>query len=169
VRHYQQGYRAVAICFLHGYRYPDHERAAGEMARRIGFRQVSLSHETSPLIKLISRGDTTVADAYLSPVLRRYVDGLIAALADAELRPERLQFMQSNGGLVDQRIFHGKDSVLSGPAGGVVGMVAACAGIGDERLIGFDMGGTSTDVSLYAASDMNASTRSSWRIDCARR
>ena len=148
--YYAQGYRAVAICFIHAYRSPAHEQAAGEIARRVGFTQVSLSHETSPLIKLVSRGDTTVADAYLSPVLRRYVDGLIAALADADLHPERLQFMQSNGGLVDQRIFQGKDSVLSGPAGGVVGMVAACAGIGDERLIGFDMGGTSTDVSLYA-------------------
>ena len=150
--HHERGYRAVAICFLHAYRHPDHERAAGAIARDIGFSQVSLSHQTSPLIKLVSRGDTTVADAYLSPVLRRYVDGLIAALADAGLHPERLQFMQSNGGLVDQRAFQGRDSVLSGPAGGVVGMVAACEGIGDEQLIGFDMGGTSTDVSLYARS-----------------
>ncbi len=147
---HRQAYRAVAICFLHGYRFDEHERQAGEIARELGFSQISLSHEVSPLIKLIGRADTTVADAYLSPVLRRYTEKFQQALEHNSLAPRRLRFMQSNGGLAEPTEFSGKDSLLSGPAGGVVGMVAACAGIGKNRLIGFDMGGTSTDVSLYA-------------------
>src|SRR5207342_133255 len=116
------------------------------IARALGFTQVSVSHEVAPLIKLVGRGDTTVVDAYLSPVLRRYVDRVAAGL------PEEtdLHFMQSNGGLAEATAFRGKDAILSGPAGGVVGMVAASAPHGNERLIGFDMGGTSTDVSHYA-------------------
>ncbi|MDJ0926462.1 MAG: hydantoinase B/oxoprolinase family protein [Gammaproteobacteria bacterium] len=147
--HFKTGFRAVAICLLHGYRYPAHERLIGELANAIGYRQVSLSHETSPLVRFVSRGDTTVADAYLSPVLDRYTRRLADALASRNLAPGRLLFMQSNGGLVDRDHFRGKDSILSGPAGGVVGMVAACDGVGTNQLIGFDMGGTSTDVALY--------------------
>jgi len=154
---FARGIRSVAICFLHAYRYPLHERTAAGIARDLGFEQVSTSHETSPLIKLVSRGDTTVADAYLSPVLQRYVEQLQAGLNEAGIETQRLLFMQSNGGLVDRESFHGKDSVMSGPAGGVVGMVEACSGIGNSRLIGFDMGGTSTDVSLYAGEYEQAS------------
>ncbi|NGX15079.1 hydantoinase B/oxoprolinase family protein [Wenzhouxiangella sp. XN24] len=138
------GLRAVAIALLHGYRYPDHERAAARLARAAGFTQVSVSHEVSPLARLVPRGETTVADAYLSPVLDRYVAQLRAPLGDT-----RLLFMQSNGGLAEAARFRGRDSVLSGPAGGVVGMAAAGHRAGRERLIGFDMGGTSTDVCLY--------------------
>ncbi len=145
----EQGLDSVAICFLHGHRFPAHERRAGALATALGFRQVSLSHETSPLPKLVSRGDTTVADAYLSPLLRGYLDGFRQALGAAGISPRQVLFMQSNGGLADGAAFRGKDSVLSGPAGGVVGMVAACRTAGGDRLIGFDMGGTSTDVSLY--------------------
>jgi 5-oxoprolinase (ATP-hydrolysing) len=142
----EQGFDAVAILLMHGWSYPDHERKVAELARSLGFTQVSASHDVAAVIKFVSRGDTTVADAYLSPVLRRYVDRVAGGLpATAEL-----QFMQSNGGLTDARAFRGKDAVLSGPAGGVVGMVAATAPHGGERLIGFDMGGTSTDVSHYA-------------------
>jgi len=144
------GLSALAICFLHGYRYPAHEQRAGELARAAGFGQISLSHEVNPLIRLLSRADTTVADAYLSPVLGRYVAGLAAALAAAGLEVGRLRFMQSHGGLCDAGHFRGSNSVLSGPAGGVAGMVSALAGNSSERLIGFDMGGTSTDISLYA-------------------
>jgi 5-oxoprolinase (ATP-hydrolysing) len=145
-----QGFDALAIVLMHGWRFAGHEARLAEIARELGFAQVSVSHEVAPLIKLIGRGDTTVVDAYLSPVLRRYVDNVAAGLGpDA-----RLQFMQSNGGLTDARSFRGKDAILSGPAGGVVGMVAASAahGAANEpmRLIGFDMGGTSTDVSHYA-------------------
>jgi 5-oxoprolinase (ATP-hydrolysing) len=138
------GFRAVAIALLHGYRYPAHERTAAALARAAGFAQVSASHEVSPLPRLVPRGDTTVADAYLSPVLARYVRRLREPLAG-----KRLLFMQSNGGLAEADRFRGRDSVLSGPAGGVVGMVAAGRLAGSERLIGFDMGGTSTDVCLY--------------------
>ncbi|MCE2509970.1 MAG: hydantoinase B/oxoprolinase family protein [Alphaproteobacteria bacterium] len=141
---YAEGLRAVAIVFLHGYRYPDHERAIAELARAIGFTQISVSHRVSPLMKLVSRGDTTVVDAYLSPILRRYVDRLAGDLGET-----RLLFMQSSGGLADARFFHGKDSILSGPAGGVVGAVAVAKRAGFDRLIGFDMGGTSTDVFHY--------------------
>ncbi|MBL26148.1 MAG: 5-oxoprolinase, partial [Rhodospirillaceae bacterium] len=138
------GIRSVAIVFMHAYRYPAHERRIAEIAREVGFTQVSTSHETSPLMKLVSRGDTTVADAYLSPILRRYVDRVAADLGDT-----RLMFMQSNGGLTDARLFQGKDSILSGPAGGVVGAVRTAEMAGFDRIIGFDMGGTSTDVSHY--------------------
>ncbi|MGF1629687.1 MAG: hydantoinase B/oxoprolinase family protein [Kiloniellaceae bacterium] len=146
---YDDGIRAVAIAFMHGYRFPDHERQVAALAREIGFTQVSVSHEVSPLMKLVSRGDTTVVDAYLSPILRRYVDQVAGQLdADAKAGP-RLMFMQSNGGLTDARLFQGKDAILSGPAGGVVGMVRTAAMGGFKKLIGFDMGGTSTDVSHY--------------------
>jgi len=142
---YAEGFRAVAIVLLHGYRYPAHEARLARLARAIGFPQVSVSHELSPLMRLISRGDTTVVDAYLSPVLRRYIDGV----AD-ELNGVRLLFMQSNGGLADAQRFRGKDSILSGPAGGIVGMVRTSRLAGFDKVIGFDMGGTSTDVSHYA-------------------
>jgi 5-oxoprolinase (ATP-hydrolysing) len=139
------GIGAVAIVFMHGYRYTAHERAAADLARRIGFAQVSVSHEVSPLMKLVGRGDTTVVDAYLSPILRRYVDQVAS-----ELGGTRLMFMQSSGGLTEARAFQGKDSILSGPAGGIVGAVEASRAAGFERIIGFDMGGTSTDVSHFA-------------------
>ncbi len=138
------GLRSVAIIFLHGYREPRHEAMAETLARRAGFTQISASHQVGALAKLVARGDTTVVDAYLSPVLRRYVDRLRTALPDT-----RLLFMQSNGGLVEAGSFRGRDSILSGPAGGVVGMAATAEAAGFDRLIGFDMGGTSTDVSLY--------------------
>jgi 5-oxoprolinase (ATP-hydrolysing) len=141
---YDGGIRAAAILFMHGYRHSDHEKQAAAIAREIGFTQVSVSHQVSPLMKLVGRGDTTVVDAYLSPILRRYVDGVAAELGDA-----RLLFMQSNGGLSEARHFQGKDSILSGPAGGVVGAVETARRAGFDRIIGFDMGGTSTDVSHY--------------------
>ncbi|HWI27322.1 MAG TPA: hydantoinase B/oxoprolinase family protein [Stellaceae bacterium] len=139
------GIRSAAIVFLHGYRHPEHERRAAALARELGFDQVSVGHEVSPLMKLVSRGDTTVVDAYLSPILRRYVDRVAA-----ELGGTRLLFMQSNGGLVDARRFQGKDAILSGPAGGIVGAVRTAEMGGFDKIIGFDMGGTSTDVSHYA-------------------
>ncbi|MFE9728526.1 hydantoinase B/oxoprolinase family protein [Streptomyces sp. NPDC005794] len=141
----EDGIRSAAVVLMHGYRHPDHERAVAEEARAAGFTQISCSHEVSPLIKLVPRGDTTVVDAYLSPILRRYVDEVAA-----ELPGIRLMFMQSNGGLREAAHFRGKDAVLSGPAGGVVGMVRTSAQAGYDRVIGFDMGGTSTDVSHYA-------------------
>ncbi|GGZ00412.1 hydantoinase B/oxoprolinase family protein [Pseudoduganella plicata] len=139
------GYRSLAIVFMHGYRYTEHEAAVAAIARAIGFTQVSVSHVVSPMMKLVARGDTTVVDAYLSPILRRYVDQVAG-----ELPGVNLQFMQSNGGLTDARAFQGKDSILSGPAGGIVGMVRASRLAGFEKIIGFDMGGTSTDVSHYS-------------------
>jgi len=142
---YQAGIRAVAIVFLHGYRYPAHEEQAAALAEEIGFTQISISHQVSPLMKLVGRGDTTVADAYLSPVLRRYVDRVAREAGDVQLL-----FMQSHGGLADARHFHGKDSILSGPAGGIVGAARTAAQAGFERIITFDMGGTSTDVAHYA-------------------
>jgi 5-oxoprolinase (ATP-hydrolysing) len=141
---FDSGIRAATIVLMHGYRYPAHEQAVAALARSIGFAQVSVSHEVSPLMKLVSRGDTTVVDAYLSPILRRYIDGVAR-----ELGGTRLLFMQSNGGLADARIFRGKDSILSGPAGGVVGAVRTSAQAGVKKLISFDMGGTSTDVCHY--------------------
>jgi 5-oxoprolinase (ATP-hydrolysing) len=148
-RAFDAGIRAVAVALLHGYRYPAHERLIGELCEDIGFDQVSLSHATSPLIKLVSRGDTTVVDAYLSPILRRYVDQVAGDLgADTGSGP-KLMFMQSNGGLTDARLFQGKDAILSGPAGGVVGMTRTAAMNGFDKVIGFDMGGTSTDVTHY--------------------
>ncbi len=139
-----QGVRAVAVVFVHGYRYPDHERLVGRVARKVGFTQVSLSHEASPLIRLVGRGDTTVVDAYLSPILRRYADRVADQLGDV-----RLQFMKSDGGLTGSDRFAGKDAILSGPAGGIIGCVGTATAAGFERVIGFDMGGTSTDVSHY--------------------
>lgn len=142
----QDGFDALAIILMHGWKYRGHEARLVDMARAAGFRQVSTSHEVAPLIRLIPRGDTTVVDAYLSPVLRRYTDTLTKELPPVE----RLRFMQSNGGLAEVGAFRGKDAILSGPAGGVVGMVAAAAPLGYKKLIGFDMGGTSTDVAHYA-------------------
>ena len=141
-----RGIRALAIVLMHGYRHPAHEQALSAVARELGFTQVSVSHRVSPLIKLIGRGDTSVVDAYLSPVLGRYVAGLEAALGGGQAP----LFMQSNGGLTPGRSFRGKDAVLSGPAGGIVGMAETARRAGFERVVGFDMGGTSTDVSLFA-------------------
>ena len=141
---YGDGFRAIAIVLMHGYRYPEHERVVAEIARAIGFSQVSTSHETSPLIKLVGRGDTTVVDAYLSPILRRYVDQVAEQVGDV-----RLMFMQSSGGLTDARMFQGKDSILSGPAGGIVGAVRTAQQAGFDKIITFDMGGTSTDVAHW--------------------
>jgi 5-oxoprolinase (ATP-hydrolysing) len=176
---YDEGIRACAIAFLHGYRYPAHELQLAEIVQKIGFTQISLSHQVSPLIKLISRADTTVVDAYLSPILRRYVDSFsqrlksplvmqsphfdklsvsptrtnmsqdIGLTVDVASRLPSLMFMQSNGGLTTADNFQGKDSILSGPAGGIVGAVKTSAMAGFSKIIGFDMGGTSTDVSHY--------------------
>jgi len=141
---FDDGIRSMAIVFMHGYRFPAHETQVAELAKHIGFTQISTSNQTSPLMKIVSRGDTTVVDAYLSPILRRYVDRVAAATGEA-----RLMFMQSNGGLTDAKLFQGKDSILSGPAGGVVGMARTAERAGFGQVIGFDMGGTSTDVSHY--------------------
>ena len=145
-----RGLKSVAVCFMHAWRNPDHELLAGRLAEQAGFDQVSLSHEVSPLIKMVSRGDTTLVDAYLSPVLRRYIRGLSAGLESNQIAPRNLAFMQSNGGLVEAGRFRGKDAILSGPAAGVVGAVRTARQAGHEKLICFDMGGTSTDVALYA-------------------
>ena len=159
----ERGMEAVAIVLVHGYRHTDHEAALASAAREIGFEQVSVSHEVDPLVKIVPRGDTTVADAYLSPILRSYVDAVASRIGTADAVASRtgsgnaaqcddpqLQFMQSNGGLADARRFTGRDALLSGPAGGVVGMARTAQAAGFERLIGFDMGGTSTDVSHFA-------------------
>ncbi|HBS39909.1 MAG TPA: 5-oxoprolinase [Rhodobacteraceae bacterium] len=143
---FQDGFRSVAVAFMHGYKFHDHELRVGQLARQVGFDQVSLSHQASPLVKLVSRGDTAVVDAYLSPLLRRYVKQVQQALGDEN----KLMFMQSNGGLTDAKLFQGKDAILSGPAGGVVGMTKTANQIGYDKLIGFDMGGTSTDVCHFA-------------------
>ncbi|HEY5622979.1 MAG TPA: hydantoinase B/oxoprolinase family protein, partial [Gammaproteobacteria bacterium] len=143
------GIQSAAIVFMHGYRYPAHEKRAAEIAREAGLEQISVSHEVSPLMKLVSRGDTTLVDAYLSPVLDRYIGQLQEGLGEL-LTSAPLLFMQSHGGLARADRFRGKDSILSGPAGGVVGMVETSRLAGAEKLIGFDMGGTSTDVSLFA-------------------
>jgi 5-oxoprolinase (ATP-hydrolysing) len=140
-----EGFEACAIALIHAWQFPQMERQLAALAREAGFSHVSVSHAVSPLIGLVARGRTTVADAYLSPVLRRYVDRLAARLGDS-----RLYFMQSNGGLAGAAQFQGKDAILSGPAGGVVGAARTAEAAGIERIIGFDMGGTSTDVSLYA-------------------
>ncbi len=145
-----EGYRSIAIVFMHGYRYPAHEARVAGLAHEAGFDQVSASHAVSPLMKIVSRGDTTVVDAYLSPILRRYVDQVSGELTLTAARSPRIMFMQSNGGLTDAHRFQGKDSILSGPAGGIVGMVGTCVAAGFHKVIGFDMGGTSTDVSHYA-------------------
>jgi len=141
---YDQGIRACAIVLMHGYRYPDHENQLAALVHEIGYTQVSVSHQVSPLMKLVSRGDTTVVDAYLSPILRRYVDQVAEQLGDTQL-----MFMQSHGGLTDAKRFQGKDSILSGPAGGIVGAAQVGIRAGLTQLISFDMGGTSTDVAHY--------------------
>ncbi|MCP3910850.1 MAG: 5-oxoprolinase [Actinomycetia bacterium] len=141
---YDDGIRSVAIVLMHGYRHHDHENRVAAIAAEVGFTQISVSHRAIPLMKMVSRGDTTVVDAYLSPILGRYVDQV-----SDELVGPKLMFMQSNGGLVDAHLFQGKDAILSGPAGGVVGMARTATAAGFERVIGFDMGGTSTDVSHY--------------------
>lgn len=146
---YDDGIRSVAIAFMHGYRHTKHETEAAKIAAEIGFTQISVSHTVSPLIKLISRGDTTVVDAYLSPILRRYVDRVATDLEAGGSDGPRLMFMQSNGGLTDAKLFQGKDSILSGPAGGVVGMARTAQMAGYNKIIGFDMGGTSTDVAHF--------------------
>jgi 5-oxoprolinase (ATP-hydrolysing) len=142
---WNKGFRAIAIVLMHGYRFTQHEKLVAGIAAEIGFTQISTSHQVSPLMKIVSRGDTTVVDAYLSPILRRYVEQVAN-----ELPKTRLFFMQSNGGLTDANLFHGKDAILSGPAGGIIGMVRTAEGAGFNKVIGFDMGGTSTDVSHYA-------------------
>jgi len=142
---YARGMRGVSIVFMHGYRYTEHEKAAARLAREAGFTQVSTSHQISPMMKFVSRGDTTVVDAYLSPILLRYVEQVAG-----EMPGVPLYFMQSSGGLTDAHAFQGKDAILSGPAGGIVGMARTAAIAGIEKVIGFDMGGTSTDVSHYA-------------------
>src|SRR4028118_2404325 len=149
---FNTGIRSCAIVFMHSYRYPKHEQQVAQLARKIGFTQISVSHLVSPLMKLVSRGDTTVVDAYLSPILRRYVDQVAQQLAGSEpvKNPVQLMFMQSNGGLTDAQIFQGKDSILSGPAGGIVGAVQTSLMAGFDKIISFDMGGTSTDVAHYA-------------------
>ena len=145
IAQYQKGLRSVAIVFMHGYRHCAHEVAAARIAREVGFTQISTSHQTSPMMKFVSRGDTTVVDAYLSPILRRYVEQVAA-----EMPGVKLFFMQSSGGLTDAHAFQGKDAILSGPAGGIVGMARTAEIAGQPKVIGFDMGGTSTDVSHYA-------------------
>ncbi|AFY69194.1 5-oxoprolinase (ATP-hydrolysing) [Thalassoporum mexicanum PCC 7367] len=169
---YDAGIRACAIVLMHGYRYHDHEQQAAAIAQKIGFTQISVSHQVSPLMKLVERGDTTVVDAYLSPILRRYVDRIASQIESRAIdgsgvrgdRPQlisrsehklanqstKLMFMQSNGGLTDAHLFQGKDSILSGPAGGIVGAVQTSLQAGLDHVISFDMGGTSTDVAHYA-------------------
>ncbi len=144
------GIRAVAVVLMHAYRYGEHERRVADLARRIGFEQVSASHDVSPLIKLVGRGDTTVVDGYLSPILRQYVARVAGDLSPRGDKDQRLMFMMSSGGLTAAELFRGKDAILSGPAGGVVGMAETGRQAGFTRLIGFDMGGTSTDVSHFA-------------------
>ncbi|WP_287407970.1 hydantoinase B/oxoprolinase family protein [Sphingopyxis sp.] len=145
-----QGLTSIAIVLMHGYRYPAHERHLATIAAELGFAQISASHDVSALIKLIGRGDTTLADAYLSPVLHHYVRQFIGQLGAGSEGGVDPQFMKSSGGLAAAAAFHGRDAILSGPAGGIVGMVGSAAPLGKDRLIGFDMGGTSTDVSHYA-------------------
>ena len=149
-KYFIDGYRTLAIVLMHGYRYSEHEKKIAAIARRVGFTQISISHQVSPLMKIIPRGDTTVLDAYLSPVLRHYISQVENALGREAEQTGRLMFMQSNGGLTDARFFEGKDAILSGPAGGVVGMAKTANAAGFNKLIGFDMGGTSTDVSHFA-------------------
>lgn len=142
---FDKDYRSCAIVFMHGYRYTEHEKKAAEIAKEIGFTQISTSHETAPLIKMVSRGDTTVVDAYLSPILKHYVNQVSSELGDTQL-----MFMRSSGGLTDAHLFAGKDCIVSGPAGGIVGAAETAKQAGIEKIIGFDMGGTSTDVAHYA-------------------
>jgi 5-oxoprolinase (ATP-hydrolysing) len=148
---YDLGIRSCAIVFMHGDRYPQHEQKVAEIAQKIGFSQISVSHQISPLMKLVSRGDTTVVDAYLSPILDRYVRQVSSQLLskNSPEKETKLMFMQSNGGLANAQFFRGKDSILSGPAGGIVGAVKTSEIAGFKKIIGFDMGGTSTDVAHY--------------------
>ena len=150
--YYDQGIRSVAIVFMHAYAFPEHENIVAGIAEQMGFTQISASHQVSPLMKLVGRGDTSVVDAYLSPVLSRYVQGIKEELGisgQSEFGDLNLNFMMSSGGLTDANRFQGKDAILSGPAGGVVGAVETSEMAGFNRIIGFDMGGTSTDVSHY--------------------
>ena len=158
---FDDGLRSIAIVLLHGWRHRDHEARLAEIAGETGYTQISVSHEASPLIKLVGRGDTTVADAYLTPVLRRYLDRL-----ESEIHGARLLLMQSNGGLAESSRFRGKDAVLSGPAGGIVGMASTAADAGFVRVIGFDMGGTSTDVSHFAGHE-NGGYERAWETTVA--
>jgi len=144
-KHFDEGFRSIAIVLMHADRYPDHERALKDIASKIGFGQISVSHEILPLMKIVGRGDTTIADAYLSPLLRQYVERVATAL-DFKDSKNRLMFMASHGGLTPAPLFQGRDAILSGPAGGVVGAVKTALAAGFEKIIGFDMGGTSTDV-----------------------
>ena len=148
-KHYKNGLRSLAIVLMHGYRYHEHEKQLAKLAKEIGYTQISVSHEVSPLMKLVSRGDTTVVDAYLTPILRKHVNHIASELKGPCEQNSELMFMKSNGGLTDAKLFRGKDAILSGPAGGVVGMVKVCERAGLMKMIGFDMGGTSTDVSHY--------------------
>ncbi|NET06479.1 MAG: 5-oxoprolinase [Symploca sp. SIO2B6] len=149
---YDSGIRSCAIALMHGYRYPEHENQVASIATEIGFTQISISHQVSPLMKFVSRGDTTVVDAYLSPILRRYVEQVSSELSAAgnNQQTTKLMFMQSSGGLVNAKQFQGKNSILSGPAGGIVGAVQTSANAGFNKIVTFDMGGTSTDVAHYA-------------------
>ncbi|EDZ71091.1 YKL215Cp-like protein, partial [Saccharomyces cerevisiae AWRI1631] len=145
---YASGIKSIAIAFLHSYTFPDHERIVGNIAREIGFSHVSLSSEVSPMIKFLPRAHSSVADAYLTPVIKKYLNSISAGLSHAE--DTHIQFMQSDGGLVDGGKFSGLKSILSGPAGGVIGYSSTCYDKNNNiPLIGFDMGGTSTDVSRY--------------------
>jgi 5-oxoprolinase (ATP-hydrolysing) len=146
---FEDGYRSIAILFMHAYAFPEHELQAEEIAADIGFTQISVSHKISPLMKLIGRGDTTVVDAYLTPILSRYVEQVAEKLGGLDNTETKLMFMMSNGGLTAANRFQGKDAILSGPAGGVVGATKASELAGFNKIIGFDMGGTSTDVSHY--------------------
>ncbi|TRD12798.1 5-oxoprolinase [Erythrobacter insulae] len=148
-KHFDKGYRAAAIALIHAYKYPAHEQALVRLAREIGFDQISASHDVSPLTKLVPRAETTVVDAYLTPILRNYIDLVAGAFSDDQ-KPGQLLFMQSSGGLIDAESFRGRDAILSGPAGGIVGCVETARQAGFDKVIGFDMGGTSTDVSHYA-------------------
>jgi 5-oxoprolinase (ATP-hydrolysing) len=146
---YKQGYRSIAIVLMHAFKYPQHEKTLMKLAAEAGFKQISASHDVSPLSKIVARGETTIVDAYLTPILRRYVEQISAALGTHK-QPGQLLFMQSSGGLVDAHKFRGRDAILSGPAGGIVGAVHTAKLAGFNKIIGFDMGGTSTDVSHYA-------------------
>ncbi|WP_135610890.1 hydantoinase B/oxoprolinase family protein [Methanococcoides sp. AM1] len=145
---YASGIRSLAVVLMHSYRYPEHELAIERIAQGIGFNNISLSHRVSPLIKIVGRGETTMVDTYLSPVLQRYVNRILSVL-HADGNNTKLLFMQSNGGLTDAMSFRGKDSILSGPAGGIVGAARVSGMAGFEKIISFDMGGTSTDVAHY--------------------
>ncbi len=148
---YADGFRSIAIVFMHAYAHPAHEKAAADIARSVGFEQISASHDVIPLIKIVGRGDTTVADAYLSPILARYIGRVVDGFASADPKDlPRIEFMTSSGGLTGANVFRGRDAILSGPAGGIVGMIETARQAGFSNVIGFDMGGTSTDVSHSA-------------------